>query len=212
MTARRDAPQRIRRALASAEAGLSVRELATAAGLHENAVRRTLAALVGEGAVAVERRPPAARGRPLLLYRLVGAADEPFRALLPLLLDLLPAGERSAGAAYAAGLAHGESAPGLAARTPRQAVVASLATLGFAPVEQPAGASPRVTLDLTRCPFAAAVTSSANGRTICHLHHGLLAGVARAAGGELEAFAINDPRVVPCRVTLRDQVAGAPAR
>jgi predicted ArsR family transcriptional regulator len=83
-------------------------------------------------------------------------------------------------------------------------------TLGFAPVER-VGDGQGVTLELTSCPFADAVTSAANGRQICHLHHGLVAGIAAATGGALEEFAINDPRVLPCRVRFRELATGAAA-
>jgi predicted ArsR family transcriptional regulator len=199
---RRAAPQRIRRALASAAGGLSVRELADATELHENAVRRTLARLVAESAVVVEQQRVPARGRPLLRYRVVGAREEPFKGLVPLLLELLDAGDGSPEAAYAAGRAHGEVA-GARGRPAHEPVSASLVKLGFAPVERPSGHPGIVTFDLTRCPFADAVNGSANGRTICHLHHGFLAGVAHASRGTLAEFVINDPRVTPCRVSLR---------
>ena len=82
---------------------------------------------------------------------------------------------------------------------------------GFAPVERTAKPSAPAILDLTRCPFRDAVTGSANGRQICHLHHGLLAGIAAASGGELEEFAINDPRYVPCRAHIRERRVEEPA-
>jgi predicted ArsR family transcriptional regulator len=201
---RRDAPQRIREALATSRRGRTVRELTEHTQLHENAVRRTLALLAGQGVVRVERERSGARGRPLLRYRLVGAPEEPFKAVLPLLLELV---DVPAASAYAGGFAHGS------ATRPREdtrgAILASLVTLGFAPVERAGGEHPGVTLELTSCPFSDAVTGSANGRQICHLHHGLVAGIAAATGGALEEFAINDPRVLPCRVRFRElAVAG----
>jgi predicted ArsR family transcriptional regulator len=204
---RRDAPLRIREALTTATSGRSVSELADLTELHENAVRRTLSALVGRGEVRVERERSGARGRPLLRYRLVGAADEPFRAVLPMLLDLLDPSAIPAGAGYASGFARGSAAP--PEGDTREAIVSSLVNLGFAPVEQPAAEGTGVALDLTECPFRDAVTGSRNGRQICHLHHGLVAGIAAATGGELEEFVINDPRVVPCRIRFRELVAGA---
>ena len=140
MKPRRDASRRIRDALAASSGGRSVRELTELTRLHENAVRRTLALLVVQGDVRVERQRSGARGRPLLRYRLVGAADEPFKAVLPMLLELLDSSGASAGAAYAGGFARGNAA------TPRsgtrEAVVSSLVTLGFAPVEQAPGDTP----------------------------------------------------------------------
>ena len=208
VSARRGAPQRIREALAASGGGASsVPELTEVTGLHENAVRRTLALLAAQGAVRVERMRSGARGRPLLRYRLVGPVDAPFRAVLPLLLELVDA---SADTAYATGFAHG-SAPSAGAGT-REAIVSSLVTLGFAPVERTDTVAPEVTLDLTCCPFGDAVTGAPNGRKICHLHHGLVAGIATATGGTLEEFAISDPRVLPSRIRFRERTgAGAPA-
>jgi predicted ArsR family transcriptional regulator len=205
---RRDAQQRVREALAASTGGRSVRELTDLTHFHENAVRRTLAMLVARGDVRVERQRSGARGRPLLRYRLVGAPDEPFKTILPMLLELLDPGRSSARAAYDSGFAHGTatSAPG----DTREAIVSSLVNLGFAPVEQVTG-TPVIELELTSCPFRDVVTGSPNGRQICHLHHGLIAGVAAATGGALAEFVINDPRVVPCRVLFREEAAATKA-
>jgi hypothetical protein len=143
----------------------------------------------------------------VLLYRLVGAADEPFRAIVPMLLELLGSAPPLPQTAYATGFAHGASTPAPGSRGTREALVASLVTFGFAPVERTAKPPAPTILDLTRCPFRDAVTGSANGRQICHLHHGLLAGIAAVSGGELEEFAINDPRHVPCRLQFRERRA-----
>ena len=202
MSARRDGAARIREALASASGGLLVGDLVAATGLHENAVRRGLAALAAAGAVLVERQPSRGRGRPRHRYRLVGTADEPFKQLVPMLLDLLDSPGASAGTAYEIGRAHAERAGAGEHSSAGEAVVESLVRLGFAPVERPSGTPGHTALDLTRCPFADAVTASPNGRQICQLHHGLLAGVASRAGGALDEFVINDPRTVPCRVAF----------
>ena len=93
-------------------------------------------------------------------------------------------------------------APASDSGSTREAITKSLVQLGFAPVEQPSSSPERTTLDLTRCPFSDPVTASANGRQICELHHGLLAGIAIAAGGALDEFVINDPRAFPCRVAF----------
>ena len=157
-TVRRDAPLRIREALASSTGGRSVRELVDATRLHENAVRRTLATLVADSAVSVERRRSHARGRPLLLYRLVGAADEPSRPSSPCCSNCsahLPPRPQTA---YATGFAHGASTPAPGSQGTREALVASLANYGFAPVERTARPPAPAILDLTRCPFRDAVT------------------------------------------------------
>jgi predicted ArsR family transcriptional regulator len=200
---RRDGPERVRRALAGAGHALSVRDLTAETSLHENAVRRILKSFLAGGKVVTEQETPRAPGRPLLRYRLVGSADAPFRQLVPMLLELL--GDAGGpGDAYEAGRRHGASEPRRRSAGAREAIVDSLVTLGFAPVARPAGPGRHV-LDLTGCPFTDAVTTSANGRHICHLHHGLMAGVAAATGGEIDEFVINDPRVVPCRVGFRAQ-------
>ncbi len=202
VSAKRNGPACVRQALAAASGGLLVSELVASTKLHENAVRRTLSTFVADGSVVVEREPSRRRGRPPLRYRLVGAADEPFRQLVPMLLDLLDASGASAGSAYEIGRAHAERAPVRDTGSTREAVIESLVRLGFAPVEQPSATPGRTALDLTRCPFSDAVTASARGRQICQLHHGLLAGVASAGGGAIDEFVINDPRVVPCRVAF----------
>ena len=56
MRPRRDASRRIRDALAASSGGRSVRELTELTRLHDNAVRRTLALLVVQGDVRVERQ------------------------------------------------------------------------------------------------------------------------------------------------------------
>jgi predicted ArsR family transcriptional regulator len=206
VSAKRNGRARLQQALAAASGGLLVSELVASTKLHENAVRRTLSTLVAEGSVVVERQPSRVRGRPRLRYRLVGAADAPFRQLVPMLLDLLDASGASAGSAFEIGRAHAETAPVRATGNTREAVIESLVRLGFAPVEQPSGKPGVAALALTRCPFSDAVTASVEGRMICQLHHGLLAGVASAGGGAIDEFVINDPRVAPCRVAFR--VAG----
>ena len=204
MTARRDAPRRLRLALASASGACSVRELTAATSLHENAVRRTLTALISVGDVSVEPRPAHSRGRPVLQYRLVGPADEPFRAVLPMVLDLLDQSRSAPDTAYATGFEHGKSAPMPGSGGAREALVSSLVSFGFSPVERPGANAGQTTLDLMACPFRETVTGTANGRQICHLHHGLLAGITAANSGELDEFVINDPRVTPCRVRFHE--------
>ena len=153
----------------------------------------------------MERKASGVRGRPVARYRLVGSADEPFKQLLPPLLDLLHRPEGSVAAAYARGRSHGEALPAPASGDARSAAIAWLTTLGFSPVERRTGTPSRITVDLTRCPFADVVTTSPGGKTICHLHHGLLAGVVGGAGGQLDEFVINDPRSHPCRLVLHDE-------
>jgi predicted ArsR family transcriptional regulator len=200
----RDSTARIERALRAAAGGLTMRELVTATGLHENALRRALARLTARGAVDVESERRHSRGRPTLRYRHGGSPDEPFKRFLPLLLELLEATPAADEDAYAIGRAHAESTATSAPSGAREAVVSWLAMLGFAPREHGASDTGRAEFWLHRCPFGEAVTSSPAGRRICALHHGLVAGVAEAHGGKLQEFVINDPRLEPCRVGVLD--------
>jgi predicted ArsR family transcriptional regulator len=203
VSTKRNSAARIRHALATASSGLLMSELVASTSLHENAVRRTLAKLIADGAVIVERQPSRARGRPRLRYRLVGTADEPFRQLVPMLLDLIDASGTSAETAYEIGRAHAERASARTFANTREAITESLVRLGFAPIEQSSTSTERTVLDLTRCPFSTEVVAARpEGRQICQLHHGFLAGVAEAADGVLDEFKINDPRALPCRVVF----------
>lgn len=183
-------------------AASTIAELVAATGLHENAVRRNLAQLAAAGSVQVERPSgTGGRGRPALRYRAQGSPETPYRALLPLLLDLLRGTDVDTETAFAAGRAHGRAtAPDGDAR---EAVVASLAAMGFAPADTtPAGAPDgSVEVRLQACPFADMVMRP-GGRRLCALHHGILAGVAEARGSEVRRFDIVDPNAADCHLLL----------
>jgi predicted ArsR family transcriptional regulator len=178
-----------------------MRELVSATGLHENALRRSLSRLVAGGSVHVEPQRRVSRGRPSLRYRRAGAADEPFRQFLPLLLELVDRAPGADADAYEIGRARG--AETAASGSAADAVAAVLVTLGFDPRRHRDRASDGTRLTLNRCPFTDAVVSGPRGSRICALHHGLLAGVAEANGGDLQSFTINDPRVRPCELSVR---------
>jgi predicted ArsR family transcriptional regulator len=180
-----------------------MRELVAETGLHENSLRRSLGRLVARGAVRVEPERRTSRGRPALRYRRPAAVEEPFGRFLPLLLELLDRAPASADAAYEIGRAHGAASAATHAGRAPQAVAFLLDALGFAPRPAPASPGGDAGLMLDRCPFSDAVTSSRQGGTVCALHHGLVAGVAAANGGELERFVVHDPRQRPCEVTVR---------
>lgn len=180
-----------------------MRELVSATGLHENALRRTLRRLAAGGSVHVESEHRSSRGRPVLRYRWAGSADEPFRRFLPLLLELVDRAPASDADAYEVGRAHGAAIPDAARGSAPAAVARALVALGFDPRRQGATASGGARFVLNRCPFREAVTAGPAGRRICALHHGLLAGVAEAGGGELESFTVNDPRVLSCELSVR---------
>jgi len=180
-----------------------MRELVSVTGLHENALRRSLGRLVAGGSVHVEPQRRASRGRPSLRYRRAGTADEPFRHFLPLLLELVDRAPGADADAYEIGRAHGAATAFGACGSAPDAVARLLVTLGFDPQRQRDSASDGTRLSLARCPFSEAVISGRRGTRICALHHGLLAGVAEANGGELQSFTINDPRVRPCELSVR---------
>jgi predicted ArsR family transcriptional regulator len=184
---------------------MSVRELVELTGLHENAVRRNLGALVRRGEVHVEPSgiPRRGRGRPTLRYRAVATPETPYRRVLPLVLALLDRTETGREQAYELGRSEGLRS--MSSDDPREAVVSSLSELGFAPVEEPPRGlgSGSITIRLSRCPFADIVQSAPAAEWLCPLHHGLIAGVTEASGGHLEDFAIVNPKTDFCRVRLR---------
>jgi predicted ArsR family transcriptional regulator len=194
---------RIEQALRRSEHGLTMRGLVAATGLHENAVRRTVARLVQRGIVHAQpdRRP--SRGRPTLRYRHAGGPEEPFQRFLPLLLRLIDQAAVSQQDAYNIGRAQGLSAVGESRASAGEAVTRSLASLGFAPLERGSTEAGAAVLALSRCPFSDAVTSPAAGRRVCDLHHGLVAGIAEAHGGEVASFTVNDPRNAACEVAVQ---------
>ena len=113
------------------------------------------------------------------------------------------------------GAATASRSPGGETAGAREAIVDSLVTLGFAPVGLVRRAPGRHVLDLTRCPFTDAVTASPNGRRVCHLHHGLLAGVAAASGrgGRRVRHQRSAGRAMPRRASAAEAgAAGVSAR
>jgi predicted ArsR family transcriptional regulator len=199
----RDGAARIERALGDAPAGLTMRELISLTGLHENAIRRTLARLTGGGSVHVESERRPARGRPALRYRRAGAADESFRRFLPLLLERLERASVTAEDAFELGRARGAGMPHAPGAGAPYAVAGLLVQLGFDPARSGPRTDGAQRLTLRSCPFSEIVASAPGGDRVCALHHGLLAGVAEANGGELESFTVNDPRALPCELEVR---------
>lgn len=202
--------------LRAGQAPATIAELVDATGLHENAVRRNLTRLIDAGTVYVERAPGSGgRGRPALRYRAAGEPETPYRALMPLLLRLLRGADVGRDAAYRAGLAHGLAQAPTGA--PREAVMSSLAAMGFAPADATQASAPPGTadLELRACPFADMVTQP-GGRQLCALHHGILAGVAGARGGAVTRFDVVDPNAGHCVLHLgpaagADQAGGGSA-
>jgi predicted ArsR family transcriptional regulator len=75
--------------------------------------------------------------------------------------------------------------------------------LGFDPSRERTDEDGATRLTLRSCPFSEMVTASAAGGRVCALHHGLLAGVAAAHAGTVESFTVNDPRKLPCELSVR---------
>src|SRR5437868_1684747 len=73
----RPARRRIVEALAGAPEGATVAALAERFGIHQNAVRKHLAALRAAGAVSAEPQAPSGRGRPSVRWRLAAEGGDP---------------------------------------------------------------------------------------------------------------------------------------
>lgn len=197
--------------LVGAPDGMTAAELARALGLHANAVRKHLRALIGEGAVGAEREVPARRGRPAVRYRAAGerrgtaATERLARMLVELVGEIGPDEARveDFGRRQAAGLAPGADG--------RAALLTLLTTMGFAPRETtPAGAARGGGLEvvLGHCPFRAAVEADA-GRLVCTLHRGLSRGLVELTpSGRLTGFETRPPAAAGCRI----RAEGLPAR
>jgi predicted ArsR family transcriptional regulator len=201
--------RRIAEVLGSAPNGLTPFDLAEAVGLHHNAVRRHLDVLARAGVVISERDPASGRpGRPSRRYRLVadeGVAEAGHRELVRLLVELV----RRTGAHEAAVEDFGRDEGRLLGkdRTAMDAIVGTLAGLGFAPddvTEDGARRRGELDLRLRRCPFADAVFAD-GGHLVCALHRGLTLGVLDEAAPDahLAAFEIRDPVAAGCRVRVR---------
>ncbi len=193
---------------------LSVHELASALGLHENTVRFHIARLAEDGLISVvpaaSTTAAAGRGRPPLRYRATEKARDEgarsYRLLAGLLLRRLGQGRGAIRQAYDAGVEWGSSIdvpPRRRARAQVQSLVEVLAAIGFEPDTDHAGVGE---IALRHCPFLELVETDAP--LVCAIHHGLLTGVARRAGGGVQVTALQ-PFVQPnvCRVTY--QLVGA---
>jgi hypothetical protein len=115
----------------------------------------------------------------------------PFERLAGLLADVAAGADpmergRSEGAALASGFG---------GAWPPEVVAGIASSNGFNPTVHRRGDGDVVSLG--RCPFAAIA-----GPIVCTLHHGIVEGAARAAGGAVARFDIADPAVRPCEVTL----------
>jgi len=204
----RPARRRVTAALQAAPDGLTVAELAALLGVRHNAVRKQLARLQTNGAIAAEPSPPAGRGRPSIRWRLVPGAGDPVaeghRELVRLLVGLVRHAGFTDDEVEAFGWDQGRliGGPGGA-----RAVAEAFARLGFAPEETAAAAARRAgetALRLAACPFRDAVVQP-GGEVVCRLHRGLAAGLSEAAApeGELVELEVVDPVRGGCMVRAR---------
>lgn len=192
--------------LAGSPRGMTAVEIAEAVGLHANAVRKHLRAMVREGAVGAERELSGRRGRPAVRYR---AADErreaaATRRLARMLVDLVA--ELGPDEALVEDFGR-RQAPALAAAPgARPALMGLLTALGFAPRETTPAASARgggLELVLGHCPFRDAVEAE-EGRLVCVLHRGISRGLVELdPAGRLTAFEIRPPATAGCRIGAR---------
>ncbi len=189
--------------LAGSPRGMTAAEIAGAVGLHANAIRKQLRALVREGSVGAERELSGRRGRPAVRYR---AADErreaaATRRLTRMLLDLVA----ELGPDEAAVEDFGRrQAPALAAVPGgRAALMGLLTALGFSPRETTPAASSRaggLEVVLGHCPFRDVVEGE-DGRLVCVLHRGISRGLVEMdPAGRLTAFEIRPPATAGCRI------------
>lgn len=198
----------IAEALGTAEAGLTVSELAGRVALHPNAVRQHLDVLQRAGVVvSTPSAPTGKRGRPSSRYALAAphaVAAVGHRELVRLLLELVRRARTSEDEVEAFGWEQGHRLVGRAQGA--DALAESVAGLGFAPEEVTSEADRRagqMDLRLRACPFKEAVLAE-GGRLICALHRGLVRGALERvdADAELAVFEPKDPVTAGCRVLV----------
>lgn len=181
------------------EGVLTVAQIATQTGLHENTVRGHLASLQSDGHVRQEQPgpansqavsqtgsqtgpTPARRGRPTIHWRAVPPESlSPYAGLAVTLARALSDAHpdarqiaHDAGVAWGATLAADHPGP---ARSPIDAhaqVVQIMREQGFAPAEQDAGSSDSPIV-LRRCPLIAAASERSD--VVCAVHEGMLTGI-----------------------------------
>lgn len=180
---------------------MTIPDLRAALGASDSGLRRTLAALAAAGVVEVAARPPVGPGRPSALYRLApsgGDGDE----LLAVVVGLVAsAGTLDESTIRRLGRDQGRR---LARAGDADPVVTPMARMGFAPQDvsrAAARASGRQELRFASCPFRSAI-GSGGVWAVCALHHGLVEGLAEAAGADVESFAPVDPISVGCEARL----------
>ncbi|HSH61812.1 MAG TPA: helix-turn-helix domain-containing protein [Acidimicrobiales bacterium] len=194
--------------LARAELPRSTSEIAETLDLHPNTVRPHLERMREVGLLHVEADNQGTVGRPQHRYSLAAVAPslglEP--ASSPLLAGLLanvaaacePASDDVAGA----GRDHGRHVAMIRTEQGQrgcvQAVNAEMVDLGFDPVQS--GDARTTTIAFTQCPFLS--LAQAFPELVCHLHRGMIEGMAEVLGdARVTRFATLADRD-PCQADL----------
>lgn len=179
-----------------ARGAASVAELSEATGLHENTVRGHLERLCDDGFLRSERTQPSGRGRPSLRWHAVQVEEQdPYASLAIALAKTLSEADvdaanlmRAAGVSWGTHLAakrQGESGDTL------KLVFDVMQDQGFSPehAEHPGGEeapseSTGRELLLRSCPILEA--AKGNTGVVCAAHRGLVEGLVRSRGDDLE--------------------------
>lgn len=195
--------------LARAPVPRSTGEIAEELGLHPNTVRPHLERMREVGLLDVEVDSRGTVGRPQHVYSL--SPDAPSLGLEPASYPMLAALLANLAAVFGpdpdtvAGMAkeHGRRAAAVRAASPTcvgavAAIEAELADLGFDPARVDDGNI--TTIAFTRCPFRE--LAEAFPELVCHLHRGMIEGMADVLEGtEVARFATLEDRD-PCQVDL----------
>jgi predicted ArsR family transcriptional regulator len=195
--------------LARAPVPRSTGEIADELGLHPNTVRPHLERMREVGLLEIEVDSRGSVGRPQHLYSL--SAEAPSLGLEPAAYPMLAALLANVAAVFGpdpdtvAGMAreHGRRAAQARVGTPAcltaaDVVEAELADLGFDPARAEDGNI--TTIAFTRCPFRE--LAEAFPELVCHLHRGMIEGMADVLeGADVARFATLEDRD-PCQVDL----------
>ena len=169
---------RILQVVESADAPLTVEDIAERTGLHANTVRGHLDVLLAGGSVAREAADSAGRGRPRWLYRSASPSASPYQFLAEALSAQLA---RSDGAEFADAAAErwAHALPDLpVAFSPDEAVAEAtdaLNRLGFNAIASPVGDA----ISVTACPYAELVDDNP---VICDIHTALVVRLLEQTG------------------------------
>ncbi len=182
---------------------LDSRQLGRLIGLHPNTVRSHADQLVEAGLVRTVTASAAGRGRPRLLYEVVGESapvqQDGYQLLAQMLASYLAGIDQPQVVAESAGRAWGsylaDKPPPFARISEEEAtekVVQLFSRLGFMPEAQKGPDGRKVLLH--RCPFRAVAES--NQQVVCGVHLGMLKGALKEMGAALEATRL-EPFVEP---------------